>query len=120
MVARRVVLSSAVVCCVAVLGFAPAAYAADAPTPAPYPSGGGDASAWTCQDTSGPGGATGSSCAVSSWEPRPDLIVPAPVVSVAPAAAAAGLTEDQFAVLGFGVIVLVLLAGASLVGSWRS
>ena len=88
-----------------------------APSPVPMPTDGTSVpTGWTCQDTSDSATppVTGSSCAVTAWGTQP--VAPAPPAGTS----SVSLTDDQFGVIGFGVGLLVLLASAHVVGSWRS
>lgn len=85
-------------------------------TPAPYPSDGGAASAWSCAYTGGDATAspTGQECTVTAWGANP---APAPV-TLAPGEPISGtvaIAAEQWAPLVFGLGVLVMVAVAGFV-----
>jgi hypothetical protein len=79
------------------------------PSPAPYPSAGGDVTGWTCESAPSPQPTpdpadTVQSCAVTGWQTRPPTT----------------LADEQWGVIAFGLGLLVFLCAAVFVASWRA
>ncbi|MDQ1628082.1 MAG: hypothetical protein QOI54_1826 [Actinomycetota bacterium] len=90
-------------------------------TPAPYPSTGGSAAQWVCEDaepSATPPPWPSTDCTVTEWAADPSAPTSGPPAPVD--VTGAGLTDEQFRVLSFGVGLLVFMAAAHTVGSWRS
>ena len=115
--ARRVIVGFALM----VACFFSADFAAYAAGPPPYPATGGTPATWECStvEAGSPPVPTGQDCEVTSWATNPPYPEPLPYPTVEPGASLVSLDDNQFEQLHYVGVLVVFLAAAGFVSSWR-